>query len=170
MITPFSFTKLPCLSSSSSLYIRLVILLWYANLYVTKHFSTPSILCIAIKKKKSYTFFFLLSRDNVNTCLSFERMVRESEAWMNIRVSKTALAIFARRRKYKWNKLQGDPFPESNESEAKVENKQNRKRQIDGRRAFELKKGLVSLFHGISTFGGYLMSKPFSSKNSSGTI
>ena len=30
--------------------------------------------------------------------------------------------------------------------------------------------GLVSLFNGISTFVGYLMPKPFSKKNSSGTI
>ena len=30
--------------------------------------------------------------------------------------------------------------------------------------------GLVSLFNGISTFVGYLMPKPFSYKNSSGTI
>ena len=30
--------------------------------------------------------------------------------------------------------------------------------------------GLVSLFNGISTFVGYLIPKPFSSKNSSGTI
>ena len=30
--------------------------------------------------------------------------------------------------------------------------------------------GLVSLFNGISTFLGYLMPKPFSKKNSSGTI
>ena len=30
--------------------------------------------------------------------------------------------------------------------------------------------GLVSLFNGISTFVGYLMPKPFSEKNSSGTI
>ena len=30
--------------------------------------------------------------------------------------------------------------------------------------------GLVSLFNGISTFQGYLMTDPFSSKNSSGTI
>ena len=29
---------------------------------------------------------------------------------------------------------------------------------------------LVSLFHGISTFVGYLMPNPFSLKNSSGTI
>ena len=30
--------------------------------------------------------------------------------------------------------------------------------------------GLVSLFYGISTFVGYLTPKPFSEKNSSGTI
>ena len=30
--------------------------------------------------------------------------------------------------------------------------------------------GWVSLFNGISTFVGYLMPKPFSEKNSSGTI
>ena len=30
--------------------------------------------------------------------------------------------------------------------------------------------GLVSLFNGMSTFLGYLMPKPFSEKNSSGTI
>ena len=30
--------------------------------------------------------------------------------------------------------------------------------------------GLVSLFNGISIFVGYLMPKPFSKKNSSGTI
>ena len=30
--------------------------------------------------------------------------------------------------------------------------------------------GLVSLFNGISTLVGYLMTKPFSKKNSSGTI
>ena len=30
--------------------------------------------------------------------------------------------------------------------------------------------GLVSLFNGISTFVGYLMPKPFFSKNSRGTI
>ena len=30
--------------------------------------------------------------------------------------------------------------------------------------------GLVSLFNGISTFVGYLMPKPFSKKNSRGTI
>ena len=30
--------------------------------------------------------------------------------------------------------------------------------------------GLVSFFNGISTFVGYLMPKPFSKKNSSGTI
>ena len=30
--------------------------------------------------------------------------------------------------------------------------------------------GLVSLLNGISTFVGYLMAKPFSEKNSSGTI
>ena len=30
--------------------------------------------------------------------------------------------------------------------------------------------GLVSLFNGISTILGYLMPKPFSEKNSSGTI
>ena len=37
--------------------------------------------------------------------------------------------------------------------------------------ALTLKKfGLVSLFNGISTFVGYLMSKPFSEKNSSDTI
>ena len=30
--------------------------------------------------------------------------------------------------------------------------------------------GLVSLFNGISTFVGYLMPKPFSKKNSSGTF
>ena len=30
--------------------------------------------------------------------------------------------------------------------------------------------GLVSLFDGISTFVGYLIPKPFSKKNSSGTI
>ena len=30
--------------------------------------------------------------------------------------------------------------------------------------------GLVSLFNGISTFAGYLMLKPFSQKNSTGTI
>ena len=30
--------------------------------------------------------------------------------------------------------------------------------------------GLVSLFNGISTFAGYLTPKPFSKKNSSGTI
>ena len=30
--------------------------------------------------------------------------------------------------------------------------------------------GLISLFNGISTFVGYLMSKLFSKKNSSGTI
>ena len=30
--------------------------------------------------------------------------------------------------------------------------------------------GLVSFFNGISTFVGYLMPKPFSTKNSSGTI
>ena len=32
------------------------------------------------------------------------------------------------------------------------------------------RSGLVSLFNGISTFIGYLMPKPFSVKNSSGTI
>ena len=32
------------------------------------------------------------------------------------------------------------------------------------------KLSLVSLFNGISTFVGYLMPKPFSQKNSSGTI
>ena len=32
------------------------------------------------------------------------------------------------------------------------------------------KIGLVSLFNGISTFAGYLMTKPFSSKNIRGTI
>ena len=30
--------------------------------------------------------------------------------------------------------------------------------------------GLVSLFNGISAFVGYLMPKPYSKKNSSGTI
>ena len=30
--------------------------------------------------------------------------------------------------------------------------------------------GFVSLFNGISTFVGYLMPKPFSRKNSSGSI
>ena len=30
--------------------------------------------------------------------------------------------------------------------------------------------GLVSLFNGISSFVGYLMPKPFSYKNSSGTV
>ena len=30
--------------------------------------------------------------------------------------------------------------------------------------------GLISLFNGILTFVGYLMPKPFSEKNSSGTI
>ena len=30
--------------------------------------------------------------------------------------------------------------------------------------------GSVSLFNGISTFVGYVMPKPFSEKNSSGTI
>ena len=35
---------------------------------------------------------------------------------------------------------------------------------------FGLVDGLVSLFNGISTFVGYLMPKPFSEKNSSGTI
>ena len=34
----------------------------------------------------------------------------------------------------------------------------------------QLFEGLVSLFNGISTFVGYLMPEPFSSKNSSGTI
>ena len=34
----------------------------------------------------------------------------------------------------------------------------------------KLKFGLVYLFNGISTFVGYLMPKPFSLKNSSGTI
>ena len=33
-----------------------------------------------------------------------------------------------------------------------------------------IRSGLVSLFNGISTFAGYLMPKPFSEKNSSGTI
>ena len=33
-----------------------------------------------------------------------------------------------------------------------------------------LRFGLVSLFNGISTFVGYLMPKPFSQKNSSGTM
>ena len=33
-----------------------------------------------------------------------------------------------------------------------------------------LRFGLVSLFNGISTVVGYLMPKPFSWKNSSGTI
>ena len=32
------------------------------------------------------------------------------------------------------------------------------------------RNGLVSLFNGISTFVDYLMPKPFSEKNSSGTI
>ena len=32
------------------------------------------------------------------------------------------------------------------------------------------KSGSVSLFNGISTFVGYLMPKPFSKKNSWGTI
>ena len=34
----------------------------------------------------------------------------------------------------------------------------------------DFRVGLVSLFNGISTFVGYLMPKPFSKKNSSGTI
>ena len=34
----------------------------------------------------------------------------------------------------------------------------------------KMNKELVSLFNGISTFVGYLMPKPFSYKNRSGTI
>ena len=37
-------------------------------------------------------------------------------------------------------------------------------------RGKEKRFSLVSLFNGISTFVGYLMLKPFSEKNSSGTI